>query len=169
MPLQPCLLLPPLPRAQAAGTHPSCPSILPAQTPSWQTAPAAGRQLELSLHSAALPHMQQLCSPPYQHFCFHHYPPEDAVPRSTGTSGQEWGESQLLSQSLTKGHSKLRWDLGCSHGHKETSVPHWWPSRMRALGETALTGCVERTSDRASTASTATGSPLVLGYHRLCR
>lgn len=46
---------------------------------------------------------------------------------------------------------------------------YWWPGRMRVLGEMALTGCVERTSDRASTASTATGSPPVLGCHRPCR
>lgn len=168
MPLQPCLLLPPLPRAQAAGTHPSCPSILHKHPPGKPPQQLAG--------SWSFPCIQQLfptCSSsaplPTSTFASIITHQKTQYQESTGTSGQEWGESQLLSQSLTKGHSKLRWDLGCSHGHKETSVPHWWPSRMWALGETALTGCVERTSDRASTASTATGSPLVLGYHRLCR
>lgn len=65
--------------------------------------------------------------------------------------------------------AKARHGWGHSHGHKKPITPPWWPEKTQVLEEMALTGCVGRTFDRASMASTATGSPLVLGCHRQCR
>lgn len=70
---------------------------------------------------------------------------------------------------IVAGRAKVRWDLGHSHSHKEPITPCWWPDKTGVLEETALTDCVGRTSDRASMASTATGSPPVPGCHRPCR
>lgn len=62
-----------------------------------------------------------------------------------------------------------KWGLGHSHGGQGAQ------KAVLVAGETwvwegmALTGCVGRTSDRASMASTATGSPPVPGCHRRCR
>lgn len=100
MPLQPCLVLPQLPRAQAVDTHPSCLPVgaactntLQANHPSsWQRSGASSGFSNSFLHTAALLPSASIITQQKM---------KDQ--KNTGTLGQEWGEPQLLSQGLTKG------------------------------------------------------------------
>lgn len=97
--------------------HPAFTNTLLANCPSsWQAAGAFPAFSSSSPHAVAL-------LPSLPAFLFPSSPTRRcSIPKKYRNFWAGAGELQLLPQGLIKGHSKLRWDLGHSHGHKETSV-----------------------------------------------